>query len=146
MVPQVLPSKTRLHTDCSLAAFLLNHHSTSRLLCSLTTITIYCFSNKNSYIRRPPDPSLYQTAPSHGLFFPTENNLNLTSFLPHYEIIYHPTCIFLESSSISWKPKKQSTIRYSSSEVEYRSFASLTCELWCTYLLYISIYPIPLLL
>ncbi|GJV24397.1 ribonuclease H-like domain-containing protein [Tanacetum coccineum] len=37
-------------------------------------------------------------------------------------------CIFLENSIVSWKSKKQATLLISSSEVEYRSMASTTCE------------------
>ena len=44
--------------------------------------------------------------------------------------------VFIGSTLISWKAKKQSTVSRSSAEAEYRALASLTCELqWFFYLL-----------
>jgi len=45
-------------------------------------------------------------------------------------------CIYMESTLISWKTKKQSDVSRSSSEVEYRPLASAACELqWIMILL-----------
>ena len=45
-------------------------------------------------------------------------------------------CIYLGSSLVSWKTKKQSTVSRFSTEAEYRSLASTVCELkWLSYIL-----------
>ncbi|GJX06276.1 pyridoxal 5'-phosphate synthase-like subunit PDX1.2 [Tanacetum coccineum] len=46
-------------------------------------------------------------------------------------------CIFMGHSLVSWKTKKQATVSRSSTETEYRSMATTTCELlWLSYLLH----------
>ena len=40
-------------------------------------------------------------------------------------------CVFLGTSLVAWKSKKQITVSVSSSEAEYRVLASLACELQC---------------
>lgn len=45
-------------------------------------------------------------------------------------------CVYLGTSLVSWKSKKQSVVSRSSTEAEYRSLAQATCELiWLQQLL-----------
>jgi hypothetical protein len=82
-------------------------------------------------------------APSQGLFFPASTSLRLSIFVDSDWACCLDTrksitryCVFLDSTLVSWKSKKQSTISRSSSEAEYRALASLSCEIqWLHYLL-----------
>lgn len=57
-----------------------------------------------------------------------------------------PLRVFLGSSPISWKTKKQTTLPHSYVEVEYRSMATTACELiWLRTLLNDLMIPHPLL-
>ncbi|KAL0299852.1 UNVERIFIED_CONTAM: Retrovirus-related Pol polyprotein from transposon RE2 [Sesamum calycinum] len=82
-------------------------------------------------------------APDTGLFFPASNSLHLSA----YTDADWGACVdsrrsvtgyfvFLGSSLISWKSKKQNSVSSSSAEAEYRAMAATVCELqWISFLL-----------
>ncbi|KAK4278894.1 hypothetical protein QN277_016672 [Acacia crassicarpa] len=84
-----------------------------------------------------------KSSPGAGIFFSTDSDLKLCSYSDsdwascvdtHHSVTGF--AIFLGSSLISWKAKKQATVSKSSSEAEYRALSSTTCELqWLIYLL-----------
>jgi len=66
--------------------------------------------------------------PRQGLFLPSENNLTLNAYCNSDWGGCHTTrhsdsgyCVFLRSSLISWKSKKQTNVSRSSAKAEYRA-------------------------
>lgn len=77
-----------------------------------------------------------KSAPGQGLFFPTSSTCHLKGFCdsdkagcPDTRQLVTGFCVFLGSSLISWKFKMQHTVSRSSVEAEYRSIATVSCEL-----------------
>ncbi|CAL0315661.1 unnamed protein product [Lupinus luteus] len=81
-------------------------------------------------------------SPSQGILFSSSFTLQISAFSDSDCACCSDTrksisgfCVFLGTSLISWKTKKQNTVSRSSSEAEYRALGSLVCELqWIQYL------------
>lgn len=79
---------------------------------------------------------------TYRLFYPVQKDLQLKAYSDADWANCRQTrqsitgfCVFTGKSIISWKSKKQSTVRKSSVEAEYRSLATTACESkWISYL------------
>lgn len=129
-----------------------------RLLGTLLYLTMtrpdisYTVQQLSQYVASPRDTHIQATlhllkylkgTVTKGLFYPVQPHLKLTGFSNSDWASCLITrksltgwCIFLGHLLVSWKTKKQATVSRSSTEAEYGSMASTTCELlWLSYLL-----------
>jgi len=83
-----------------------------------------------------------KNAPGYGLLYKSNTSFQIQAFSDSDWATCATTrrfisgyCVFLGTSLVAWKSKKQTTASRSSSEVEYRTLAFLACELqWIQYL------------
>ncbi|KAL5549762.1 hypothetical protein UlMin_004993 [Ulmus minor] len=156
--PAKFPMEKNLKFDSTVGDLLDNPTHYRRLVGKLLYLTItrpeisFSVNTLSQFMQEPRKPHLeavhrilhyLKGSPGQGLLFPSNNDLGLIGYCDadwggcittrRYMTGY---CVFLGKALISWKSKKQTTVSKSSAEAEYKSMASITCELtWLRQLL-----------
>ncbi|XP_061365655.1 uncharacterized mitochondrial protein AtMg00810-like [Gastrolobium bilobum] len=152
--PMDATSKLSSDTGTPLADEASYRRLVGRLLYLTTTRPdlAYSVQQLSQYVSKPTEVHMaaalrvlryIKGSPGTGLFFSSTSALSLSGFAdsdwaccPDTRKSISGYCVFLGSSLVSWKSKKQTTVSRSSAEAEYRALASLTCEVqWIHYLL-----------
>ncbi|XP_014626203.1 uncharacterized protein LOC114397394 [Glycine soja] len=156
--PAKIPMDPGLQLDGTVGEVLEDLTQFRRLLGRLMYLTIsrpdiiFPINKLSQFMQTPRTPHLQalhqvlqylKAAPAQGLFFSANSNSTVTAYVDsdwgNCKDTRRSTtgfCIYLGSSLICWKSKKQPTVARSSAEAEYRALASLTSELlWLRQLL-----------
>nr|GEX36683.1 hypothetical protein [Tanacetum cinerariifolium] len=152
--PNPSPLPTSLHLSLDKVTLLTDNGVYRRLVGRLLYLTMtspdisYVVQHLSQFVSAPKDThmqaALYllkylKGTISKGFFYPVESQLKVTGFWGNCLMTRRSLmgyCIFLGHSLVSWKTKKQPTVSRSSTEGEYISMTTTTCELlWLSFLL-----------
>ena len=156
--PSTIPMDPSLHMSKDLGTPLPNPTEYRELIGRLLYLTItrmditFAVHQLSQFLSAPTDIHLQAAHkvlrylkgnPALGLFYPADTELCINAFADADWATCKDTrrsvtgfCVFLGTSLVSWKSKKQSVVSRSSTEAEYRSLALATCEvIWLQQLL-----------
>ncbi|KAK2391726.1 putative mitochondrial protein [Trifolium repens] len=154
--PSKTPYDSSLKLDCTDSPFFEDESQYRRLIGRLLYLTTtrpdiaFAVQQLSQYISKPRVVHFnaairllqyLKFAPAKGLFYSASTNLRLSGFADSDWAACSVSrksvtgyAVFLGTSLLSWKSKRQSTVSRSSSEAEYRALASLACEIqWLHY-------------
>jgi len=156
--PARFPLLKGLKLSSKLGELLPDFEAYRRIIGRLLYLTItgpdisYAVQHLSQFLQHPCVPH-YQAAlhvlrylkgtPNKGMYYSKDNSLQLEAYCDADWGNCRMTarslsgcCVFLGSSLISWKTKKQKTVAKSSAEAEYRSMSTTASELvWLTHLM-----------
>ncbi|XP_019058293.1 PREDICTED: uncharacterized protein LOC109116759, partial [Tarenaya hassleriana] len=156
--PVITPMETKAKLSQSSGNLLADASYYRQLVGKLIYLSVtrpdICFvvQNLSQFMSQPRTPHLHaafrvlrylKSSPSQGLFYSASSSMTLKAYsdadwgsCPDTRRSVTGYCVFLGSSMVSWKSKKQTTVSRSSAESEYRALAQTSCELiWLANLL-----------